>query len=73
MVQQQSRRGDDPTRPWRHFLSLRDVTLSVFRSDRFVIARVGPTPGLTDQGTGAQVDIGVTICLPTAGLLEEPG
>ncbi len=45
----------------------------VFRSDRFVIARVGPTPGLTDQGTDAQVEIGVVICLPTAGLLEEPG
>ena len=42
---------------------MRDVTLSVVRSDRFVIARVEPTPGLADQGTDAQVDIGVTICL----------
>jgi hypothetical protein len=41
---------------------MRDVTLSVFRSDRFVIARVVPTPGLAD-GTDAQVDIGVAICL----------
>ena len=42
---------------------MRDVTLSVVRSDRFVIARVNPTPGLTDQGTDAQVDVGLTICL----------
>ena len=42
---------------------MRDATLSVFRSDRFVIARVEPTPGPADQGTDAQVDIGVTICL----------
>ncbi len=42
---------------------MRDVTLSVFRSDRFVTARVVPTPGLADQGTDAQVDIGVAICL----------
>ncbi len=62
MVQRQLRRGDDPTGSWRHFLSMRDVTLSVFRSDRFVIARVVPTPGLAD-GTDAQVDIGVAICL----------
>ncbi len=42
---------------------MRDVTLSVFRSDRFVIARVEPTLGPADQGTDAQVDIGVPICL----------
>ena len=42
---------------------MRDVTLSVVRSDRFVIARVEPTPGPVDQVTDAQVNIGVTICL----------
>jgi hypothetical protein len=42
---------------------MRDVTLSVVRSDCFVSARVVPTPGPADQGTDAQVDIGVTICL----------
>ena len=42
---------------------MRDVTLSVFRSDRFMIARVEPTPGLADPGTDAQVEIGVRICL----------
>ena len=42
---------------------MRDETLSVVRSDRFVIARVEPTPGPDDQGTDAQVDIGLTICL----------
>jgi hypothetical protein len=57
IVQQQSRRGDDPTRPWRHFISMRNVTLSVVRSDCFVIARVEPTPGPADQGTNAQVGI----------------
>jgi len=53
---------------------MRDVTLSVLRSDRFVIARVGPTPGPADQGTDAQVDIGVTICLiRSPGFLRSRG
>jgi hypothetical protein len=53
---------------------MRDVTLSVVRSDRFKIARVEPTPGPADQGTDAQVDIGVTICLiRSPGFLRSPG
>ena len=53
---------------------MRDVTLSVVRSDRFVIARLEPTPGRADQGTDAQVDIGVTICLiRSPGFLRSRG
>jgi hypothetical protein len=53
---------------------MRDVTLSVVRSDRFVIARVYSTPGPHDQGTDAQVDIGLTICLiRSPGFLRSRG
>jgi hypothetical protein len=53
---------------------MRDVTLSVFRSDRFVIARVEPTPGLADQGTDAQVDVGLAVCLiRSPGFLRSRG
>ena len=54
---------------------MRDVTLSVLRSDRFVIARVEPTPGpAADQSTDAQVDIGVALCLiRSPGLLRSRG
>jgi hypothetical protein len=53
---------------------MRDVTLSVVRSDRFVMARVEPTPGPADLGFDAQVDIGVTICLiRSPGFLRSRG